>query len=130
MKTSKFKKRMSSGSSLTSKLYDKIIKMLSKSHETIPLSTTRFTVLQNWIYKISSHSLFITHLHRFMKSILFLFGGEWGCFWFVWKFRKMRKFLKTIDLLWTMNIKKQKRESTCWNILSLQYMYICIIYYI
>jgi hypothetical protein len=29
---------MSSGSSLTSKLYDKIIKMLSKSHETIPLS--------------------------------------------------------------------------------------------
>jgi hypothetical protein len=28
---------MSSGSSLTSKLYDKIIKMLSKSHETIPL---------------------------------------------------------------------------------------------
>jgi hypothetical protein len=38
MKTSKLKKRMSSGSSLTSKLYDKIIKMLSKSHETIPLS--------------------------------------------------------------------------------------------
>jgi hypothetical protein len=37
MKTSKLKKRMSSGSSLTSKLYDKIIKMLSKSHETIPL---------------------------------------------------------------------------------------------
>jgi hypothetical protein len=31
---------MSSGSSLTSKLYDKIIKMLSKSHETIPLSRT------------------------------------------------------------------------------------------
>jgi hypothetical protein len=29
---------MSSGSSLTSKLYDKIIKMLSKSHEAIPLS--------------------------------------------------------------------------------------------
>jgi hypothetical protein len=28
---------MSSGSSLTSKLNDKIIKMLSKSHETIPL---------------------------------------------------------------------------------------------
>jgi hypothetical protein len=28
---------MSSGSSLTSKLHDKIIKMLSKSHETIPL---------------------------------------------------------------------------------------------
>jgi hypothetical protein len=40
MKTSKLKKRMSSGSSLTSKLpvYDKIIKMISKSHETIPLS--------------------------------------------------------------------------------------------
>jgi hypothetical protein len=37
MKTSKLKKRMSSGSILTSKLYDKIIKMLSKSHETIPL---------------------------------------------------------------------------------------------
>jgi hypothetical protein len=34
------KKRMSSGSSLTSKLYDKIIKMLSKSHETIPLIVT------------------------------------------------------------------------------------------
>jgi hypothetical protein len=32
---------MSSGSSLTSKLYDKIIKMLSKSHETIPLSQHR-----------------------------------------------------------------------------------------
>jgi hypothetical protein len=30
---------MSSGSSLTSKLYDKIIKMLSKSLETIPLSS-------------------------------------------------------------------------------------------
>jgi hypothetical protein len=29
---------MPSGNSLTSKLYDKIIKMLSKSHETIPLS--------------------------------------------------------------------------------------------
>jgi hypothetical protein len=40
MKTSKLKKRMSSGSSLTSKLYDKIIKMLSKSHETIPLSVS------------------------------------------------------------------------------------------
>jgi hypothetical protein len=39
MKTSKLKKRMSSGSSLTSKLYDKIIKMLSKSHETIPLNS-------------------------------------------------------------------------------------------
>jgi hypothetical protein len=37
MKTSKLKKRMSSGSSLTSKLYDKIIKIISKSHETIPL---------------------------------------------------------------------------------------------
>jgi hypothetical protein len=33
-----WKKRMSSGSSLTSKLHDKIIKMLSKSHETIPLN--------------------------------------------------------------------------------------------
>jgi hypothetical protein len=33
----KFKKRMTSGSCLTSKLYDKIIKMPSKSHETIPL---------------------------------------------------------------------------------------------
>jgi hypothetical protein len=31
---------MSSGSCLTSKLYDKIIKMLSKSHETLPLTTT------------------------------------------------------------------------------------------
>jgi hypothetical protein len=37
MKTSKLKKRMFSGSCLTSKLYDEIIKMLSKSHETIPL---------------------------------------------------------------------------------------------
>jgi hypothetical protein len=33
----KLKKRMPSGSCLTSKLYDKIIKMPSKSHETIPL---------------------------------------------------------------------------------------------
>jgi hypothetical protein len=38
MKTLKLKKRMSSGSSLTSKLYDKIIKMISKSPETIPLT--------------------------------------------------------------------------------------------
>jgi hypothetical protein len=37
MKTSKLKK-MSIGSCLTSKLYDKIIKMISKSHETIPLT--------------------------------------------------------------------------------------------
>jgi hypothetical protein len=34
----KFKKRMYSGSCLTSKLYDKIIKMPSKSHETILLN--------------------------------------------------------------------------------------------
>jgi hypothetical protein len=34
----KLKKRMSSGSCLTSKLYDKIIKMPSESHENIPLS--------------------------------------------------------------------------------------------
>jgi hypothetical protein len=34
----KLKKRMPSGSSLTSKLYDKIIKMPYKSHETIPLT--------------------------------------------------------------------------------------------
>jgi hypothetical protein len=33
----KFKKKISSGSCLTSKLYDKIIKMPSKSHKTIPL---------------------------------------------------------------------------------------------
>jgi hypothetical protein len=33
----KFKKRMSSGSCLTSKLSYKIIKMPSKSHENIPL---------------------------------------------------------------------------------------------
>jgi hypothetical protein len=34
----KLKKRMSSGGCLTSKLYDKIIKMPPKSHETIPLN--------------------------------------------------------------------------------------------
>jgi hypothetical protein len=51
MKTSKMKKRMSSGSCITSKLYDKIIKTLSKFHETIPLSaedgiwTTQFLPL-------------------------------------------------------------------------------------
>jgi hypothetical protein len=45
MKTSKLKKRMSSGSSVTSKLYDKIIKMLSKSHETIPLSRLLFRIV-------------------------------------------------------------------------------------
>jgi hypothetical protein len=33
----KLKKRMSSGSCLISKLYDKIIKMPSKYHENIPL---------------------------------------------------------------------------------------------
>jgi hypothetical protein len=37
MKTSKLKKRMFSGSCPTSKLDDKIIKMPSKTHETIPL---------------------------------------------------------------------------------------------
>jgi hypothetical protein len=37
MKPSKLKKGMSSGSCLTSKLYDKFIKMLSKSHETVSL---------------------------------------------------------------------------------------------
>jgi hypothetical protein len=37
MKTSKLKKKtMFSGSCLTSKLYNKIIKVPSKSHETIP----------------------------------------------------------------------------------------------
>jgi hypothetical protein len=41
MKTSKLKKRMCSGSCLTSKLYDKIIKMPSKSHETIPLKALK-----------------------------------------------------------------------------------------
>jgi hypothetical protein len=40
----KFKK-MSSGSCLTSKLYDKIIKMPSKSHENIPLSPAIFCPL-------------------------------------------------------------------------------------
>jgi hypothetical protein len=34
---------MSSGSCLTSKLYEKIMKMLSKSHETIPLNITQNT---------------------------------------------------------------------------------------
>jgi hypothetical protein len=39
---------MSSGSCLTSKLHDKIIKMSSKSHETIPLSRFQFiSVLQS-----------------------------------------------------------------------------------
>jgi hypothetical protein len=36
---------MSSGSKLTSKLYDKIIKMLSKSHETIPLLSLLWLLL-------------------------------------------------------------------------------------
>jgi hypothetical protein len=34
----KIKKRMLSGTCLTAKLYDKIIKMPSKSHEIIPLN--------------------------------------------------------------------------------------------
>jgi hypothetical protein len=33
-----------------------------------------------------------------MKSILFIFGGEFGCFWFVWLYRKMLECLTTIDL--------------------------------
>jgi hypothetical protein len=47
MKTSKLKKRkrMFSGSFLTSKLYKKIIKMKSKSHETIPLKGEHFEIL-------------------------------------------------------------------------------------
>jgi hypothetical protein len=44
--TTQAEKRMSSGTSLTSKLYDKIIKMLSKSHETIPLSPYSLSVLK------------------------------------------------------------------------------------
>jgi hypothetical protein len=42
---------MSSGSSLTSKLYDKIIKMISKSHETIPLRHPKdlFLVKIKWL---------------------------------------------------------------------------------
>jgi hypothetical protein len=39
---------MSSGSCLTSKLYDKIIKMPSKAHETIPL-TVKKRVLDDFL---------------------------------------------------------------------------------
>jgi hypothetical protein len=46
----KFKKRMSSGSYVTSKLYDKIIKMPSKSHETIPFKVKDFFMLYcRWV---------------------------------------------------------------------------------
>jgi hypothetical protein len=48
---------MSSGSSLTSKLYDKIIKMLSKSHETIPLRNI------DW--------LGLCALSKFLKNVFF-----------------------------------------------------------
>jgi hypothetical protein len=46
---------MSSGSCLTSKLYDKIIKMPSKSHETIPLNLVdTFTFDLSKYYKKNS----------------------------------------------------------------------------
>jgi hypothetical protein len=44
------KKRMSSGSCLTSKLYDKIIKMPSKSHETIPLKKIQKYWSRNYMH--------------------------------------------------------------------------------
>jgi hypothetical protein len=43
---------MSSGSCLSTKLYDKIIKMPSKSHETIPLS--RYVVVNSIFPKIQN----------------------------------------------------------------------------
>jgi hypothetical protein len=41
---------MSSGSSLTSKLYDKIIKMLSKSLETFPLTSSTFYCIEAFAF--------------------------------------------------------------------------------
>jgi hypothetical protein len=65
---------MSSGSSLTFKLYDEIIKMLSKSHETIP---------SKWVCALCSvHSLKwvksteITNI-EFTQSIIPASVAEW-----------------------------------------------------
>jgi hypothetical protein len=44
-------KKNSSGSCLTSKLHDKIIKMPSKPHETIPLSTTQWIGYQHYLQR-------------------------------------------------------------------------------
>jgi hypothetical protein len=64
MKTSKLKKRMSSGSCLTSKLYDKVIKMPSKSHETIPLNCWNLYYPREWS-KIVVDYLFLNSKHQF-----------------------------------------------------------------
>jgi hypothetical protein len=56
---------MSSGSCLTSKLYDKIIKMLSKSNETIPLNRAETTLKQHLFLL-----LFILHLKLSITNFL------------------------------------------------------------
>jgi hypothetical protein len=55
---------------LTSKLYDKIIKMSSKSHETIPLRTNNgIRLLKKRRPKISSHWPFNVNEQCFIKGI-------------------------------------------------------------
>jgi hypothetical protein len=59
---------MSSGNCLTSKLYDKIIKMLpvSKSHETIPLNN----LLSHYITNIGTGTAAVCHNHNSRQSFL------------------------------------------------------------
>jgi hypothetical protein len=67
-KNIQLKKRMSSGSCLTSKLYDKIIKMPSKSHETIPLRT--FTLKITCDRKKKIITLILTHRYGILLITL------------------------------------------------------------
>jgi hypothetical protein len=72
MKTSKLKKRMSSGSRLTSKLYDKIIKILSKSHESITLKKEGLAKKRVGGEEYKYLRLLDNCLHRFPSSQKFL----------------------------------------------------------
>jgi hypothetical protein len=63
----KLKKRMPSGSCLTSKLYDKIIKMPSKPHETIPLSGENLSADLNTSWRSLAWEQFLFYFCFFSK---------------------------------------------------------------
>jgi hypothetical protein len=82
----KLKKKMSSGSCLTSKLYDKIIKMPSKSHETIPLTWGTVTKL-HWMirlhWKMGSVQLRLRYIYKKLFRPLPIFSTCAGTVAFV-----------------------------------------------
>jgi hypothetical protein len=53
---------MSSGSCFTSKLYDKIIKMLSKSHETIFL-------IRPFVYRLLTGNIHVNKHYRYVNIV-------------------------------------------------------------